>query len=339
MEQLDPSPLIELATSYWRSATLLAANRLGVFQTIGERARTAEEVARECEADAGATEMLLRATAALGLLTKEGDLYANAPLAREYLVPGRRTYLGDAFKYLDGIYPAWGRLAEAVRKGGPAMDPRVQLGGDEEQTRSFVRGMHNRALAIAPQVVDKVDLSGKQRLLDVGGGAATYSLLLCKRYPELTAEVIDLPPVIRIAAEIVQEWGMEDRVSLRPGDYLTDGLGNGYDAVLLSGMLHREAPEVCRQLIQRAAGSLNAGGTCVTVDVFLNEQKDGPEFAALFALNMMLTSDCGSAHSWAEASDWLSGAGLVDLTIEHLPPPSPHTIVSGQSIRLEDPAD
>lgn len=331
MEELDPTPLTELATSYWRSATLLAANRLGVFQAIGERACTAGDVARECEADTDATEMLLRAVAALGLLTKSGGRYTNTPLTREYLVPGRRTYLGDAFKYLDGIYPAWGGLAEAVRNGGPAMDPRAQLGGDEEQTRSFVRGMHNRALAIAPQVVEKVDLSGKRRLLDVGGGPGTYSLLLCKRYPELTAEVIDLPPVTRIAAEIVQEWGMEERVLLRPGDYLVDDFGNGYDAVLLSGMLHRETPEVCRRLIQRAADSLSAGGTCVTVDVFLNEQKDGPEFAALFALNMMLTSDCGSAHSWAEVSDWLRGAGLGDIAIEHLPPPSPHTIVSGQS--------
>jgi hypothetical protein len=331
MEMPDPTPLTDLAISYWRSAALLAANRLGVFQVIGEKSCSVEAVTRGCNAEPEAMGRLLRALCSLGMLVKQGDSFANSPLAREYLVPGRRSYLGEGLKYLENVFSAWGGLADAVRTGQPAMDPARQLGGDQEQTRSFVRAMHNRALAIAPQVAEKIDLSGKQRLLDIGGGPGTYSLLLCKRFPGLTAEVLDLPAVTRVASEIVREWQMEGRVALRPGNYMTDRFGNGYDAALLSGILHRETPETCRDLIRRAAGALSPGGVCIAVDVFLNERKDGPEFAALFALNMMLTSEHGSAHSWAEAADWLKEAGLENITVRHLAPPSPHTIVCGQS--------
>ena len=332
MDRADPTSLIDLATSYWRSATLLAANRLGVFCAIGDGAMTAEEIARQCGAAEEPMEILLRAACCLGLLEREEERYRNSPTTGTFLVSGKPAYLGDGLNYLSDIYGAWGDLAEAIRSGSPGMDPEVQLGGDEGRTRSFVRGMHNRALATASQVVGHIELAGKRRLLDIGGGPGTYSLLLCQRYPELTADVVDLPAVTAVAAEIVREWQMEDRVTGRAGDYQVDNFGPGYDAVLISGVLHREKPDVCRDLVRRAARCLSPDGVCILADVFLNENSDGPEFTTLFALNMLLTSNDGRAHSWKLASGWLEEAGLKEIRVKHLGPPSPHTIVIGRAV-------
>jgi hypothetical protein len=275
-------------------------------------------------------EPLLRALCSLGLLQKEGERYGNSPTARAYLVPGRQTYLGEAIQYMHDVYHAWGDLAEAITNGGPATSPQLQLGGDDSRTRSFVLGMHNRALAIAPEIVEKVDLTGMRKLFDVGGGPGTYSFLFCKKYPDLKSEVLDLPAVVKVAREIAAEWQMNSRVEFRCGSYLEDKFGEENDAVLMSGILHRESAETCRQIISRAADSLNSGGICVAADVFLNPEKDGPEMSTLFALNMFLTSDSGGAHSWKEVETWMQETGLTNLETIHLDPPAPHTIVIGR---------
>lgn len=330
MEATDPQPVIELATSYWRSATFLAANKLGLFAKLGDMSLTAAEIASAIGARTDNVEGLLRALCSLKLLRKEGEHYANTPTAKVFLVPGRSTYLGEAIQYMQDVYHAWGNLSEAISNGGPATSPQLQLGGDDSKTRSFVLGMHNRALAIAPGIVEKVDLTGMRNLFDVGGGPGTYSLLFCTKYPDLRSEVLDLPAVVSVAREIVAEWQMNSRVEFRCGSYLDDKFGEENDAVLMSGILHRETAETCRQIICRAADSVKSGGICVAADVFLNAEKDGPEMATLFALNMFLTSDSGGAHSWTEIESWMEEAGLKNLETIHLDPPAPHTIVVGR---------
>ena len=332
MDATDPQPVIDLAISYWRSATFLAANKLGLFEQLCDQPLTAAELASACGFQTDHVQPLLRALCSLELLNKEGEQYSNTPTARAFLVPGQPTYLGEAIQYMHDVYHAWGDLAEAITDGGPATSPQLQLGGDDSKTRSFVLGMHNRALAIAPGVVEKVDLTGMRKLLDVGGGPGTYSLLFCKKYPDLKCEVLDLPAVVNVAREIAAEWQMNSRVEFRCGSYLEDNFGEQNDAVLMSGMLHRETAETCRQIIRRAAESVNPGGICVAADIFLNAEKDGPELSTLFALNMFLTSDSGGAHSWTEIESWMREAGLTDLETIHLEPPAPHTIVIGRKV-------
>ena len=111
MDRADPTSLIDLATSYWRSATLLAANRLGVFSAIGDGALTAKEIARQCGAAEEPMEILLRAVCCLGLLEREEERYRNSPTTETFLVAGKPAYLGDGLNYLSDVYGAWGGLA------------------------------------------------------------------------------------------------------------------------------------------------------------------------------------------------------------------------------------
>jgi branched-chain amino acid aminotransferase len=49
---------------------------------------------------------------------KVTGIYVNSALAEEYLVPGRPFHFGGWVRMLDRrLYPAWGRLTEAVRDG------------------------------------------------------------------------------------------------------------------------------------------------------------------------------------------------------------------------------
>lgn len=326
----DPSGIMALATGYWASAVLFAATRLNVFAALADGPRPAAEVAGACATHPRATTMLLNALVALGLLARDGRGYANTAAARAYLVPGRPTYLGDALRYSQDLYPVWGQLEEAVRTNAPSLAPWTILGEDPEKTRHFVLGMHGRARGVAAGLAAVLDLAGRRHLLDVGGGAGTYSILLVQKTPGLRATVLDLPGVVAIAREIIRASGVGDRIETAAGDYATAPFPPGADALLISGVMHRETPESCRALLRKAHAALAPGGLLVVSDVFFtDEDKIAPPFATLFALNMLLTSEHGSAHAAAEMAAWMGAAGFTGVQTRPLPPPMPHSMLVG----------
>ncbi len=326
----SPALIVELAVAYRRSMILFAAADLGVFTALAEGPLDAAAVASQCGAQRRGTEGLLNACVAERLLDRDGERYRNTPTADTFLVRGRPGYMGDAFKYAEDLYPAWGQLADFARTGQPPVKAEEMLGDDKARTRHFVRAMHNRARGTARALPHDVDLRGRRRLLDVGGGPGTYSMILCEKNPGLTSTVFDLPGVLEVTREIVDEHGFADRVRLHAGSYLTDAFPGGNDVVLLSGMMHRETPDTCRMLLRKAFAALDPGGLVVVSDVFFNDERhDSPPFAAHFALNMMLTSPDGSAHAKTEMAAWMHDAGFRDVQVRDLPPPKVDTNLFG----------
>ena len=326
----NPALLMRLALAYRSSMVLFAATELDVFTPLSNGGMSAEDVSRVCGSQAEATRMLLDACAAEGLLTRAGDLFENTPLADAYLVKGRPANIAHGLKFAEDLYPAWGRLADTVRTGRPAMPHETMLGEDKAKTRAFVYAMHERARGISAVLPHNVDFSGRRRLLDVGGGPGTYSITLVRQTPGLTATVLDLPGVLEVAREIVAQHGASDRIELVGGDYRSASFGSGYDAALLSGVMHRETPETCRMLLQKAFDAMASGGMAVVSDVFFeNDDKNSPPFATYFALNMMLMAEHGSAHAKTEMCRWMTAAGFGQVEGRELPPPNPHSLVIG----------
>ena len=325
----DASLIMQLSTGYWASQVLLTANRIGLFGALAGRVLDAAAVAEAVGAAPRPTDLLLRACVGLGLLELTPEGYRNAPSSETFLVPGRPTYLGEALGYSDDLYGTWGRLEQALRDDAPALDAQLYLGRDQDQTRHFVRGMHNRAQAVGRALVGLIDLSGRSRLLDVGGGPGTYSALLVGRYPGLHSILLDLPDVVAIAEEILAEMGVSDRVETLPGSYHETPFPGGQDVVLISGVLHRETPEACQDLMRRAREALNPGGLLVVSDVMTDASGVSPPFATLFGLNMLLTAPHGGVHRDTEVAEWMRRLGLADVNVSAFPPPMPHRVVQG----------
>ncbi len=326
---MNPARIIALSTAYWDSQVLLTANRVGLFALLGDDARTLQEIADELGTQPKATRMLLNACIALELLEENEGRYTNSDLSKAFLTPGQQAYLGDAIRYSDDLYDTWGKLEQALRSGSPPMPARRYTGEDLRQTRNFVYGMHNRALGIGRIMVDLLDLSGRKRMIDVGGGPGTYSALFAQRYPQLHSRVLDLPGVLEISREIIASMGVSERVATQPLNYLQDEFPRDNDVVLISGVFHRETQETCRDLIRRAGLALDTGGMLIVSDVFTDPGGKGPLFATLFGLNMMLTAPDGEVHADADVAGWMEQQQFGDINRVCFPQPMPHRIVTG----------
>lgn len=331
---LNPAPLIELATAYWGSATLVAAVRLKLFTHLAAGAAASSTVAERAGTDPVATDALLAALASLELVQKDADgRFTNAPLADAFLVEGRPGYLGPALLYNGDIYPLWGELDGVVRSGDVKRAPDQYLGDDAERTRNFVYGMHHRALGVGRAVAQVIDLTGRSRLADVGGGPGTYSALLCQQTPGLHAEVLDLPGVVAIARQIVADMGVGDRVQCTAFDYYRDALPGRYDAALISGVLHREQPTQVQAILRAVAEAVEPGGVLYLSDVMLDDDRAGPTFATMFALNMRVLAHDGRCHTVAESRAWLDAAGFDLTDVTRLPAPIHYTVLRAERRR------
>jgi SAM-dependent methyltransferase len=327
---IDPGPLMKLSTAYWDSQVLLTANRIGLFDVLAEGALDIDAVASRLKTVPRPTRLLLKACVGLGLLEEHPNGFRNSPLSSTFLVSGKPAYMGNAIRYSDNLYGGWGALETALREDRPVVAAETYLGRDPRKTRDFVHGMHDRAMGIGRALVGLVDLAGRRRMFDIGGGPGTYSALFALRYPELRSVVMDLPEVVAIAAEIIAGMGVADRVSTLAGDYKQTPFPNDVDVVLISGVFHRESEDTCRQLIERAAESLSPGGLLLISDVFTDAGGTQPAFAAMFGLNMMLSAPDGGVHADSDVVRWMTDAGISGAEICRFPPPMPHRLIVGQ---------
>lgn len=313
----DLSRIYEAATAFWQSAALFAACRLGVFDVLDKPAEAAEVARRLALSDRGAA-ALLDACVALGLLETTDGAYCNTPAGQRYLTSRSPESLLVALSLQADTYPMWMNLSEAVMKGQPVIAPNDLLGGDQELTRKFVVGMHQRAAGIAETLVDIVDLTGCRLLADIGGGPGAYSTVILKRYPDLRARILDLPPILDVARTLVASSGVDDRIEMVPCDVTTDAIGEGFDVALVSGLLHRMTAETCRSILRKVYAGMAPGGQVIVNDLFTVERE--PVMAVLFGLQMLLTNETGGAHDARDVASWLSAIGFVDVTITSLFP-------------------
>ncbi len=305
---LSPAPIMELATAFQRSRPLLTAFELGLFTALASEARTSDEVAAAIGAEPRATDRLMNALVALELLEKVDGRFGNSPLAGKYLVKGRPDYLGG-LGHTNHLWDTWSRLTAVVRAGRPEglgdTDER-----DDDWLRPFIAAMHTRARQSAGQVVAMLDLDGVSRVLDVGGGSGAYAMAFVRARRGISAVVFDLPKVVPLTRMYTQQEGLAAEVVTVAGNYLHDPLGEGYDLVFMSAVIHSNAVKDNRLLFEKAARALRPGGQLVVQDFLINEERSGPLQPALFALNMLVGTPAGDTYTESEVRQWMAEAGF-----------------------------
>ncbi len=322
---------MRMASAFQESCLLFAASDLGIFAKLSQMggADAGELAVALALSPRGAT-LLLNACVAVGLLTKEEGRYGNAPEAEAFLVPGRQGDLSGALRYNRDVYGAWGKVGEFARTGAPVEKPALHLGEDEARTRSFVMSMHGKALAMAQPTLALLDLAGRKKLLDVGGGPATFAALIAKANPEIHCTVLELAPIAAIATQLIAQQCLAERVTLLAGDYHSTVFPPGNDVVLLFGMMHQEPVETITNLLKRSYDSLVPGGVVYVQDMMTDAGHVNPPFSAMFAVNMALTKEHGWVFSDVELKGWMEEAGFENFTVKPLPPPIPHWLASAR---------
>jgi ubiquinone/menaquinone biosynthesis C-methylase UbiE len=313
LTDMTPESIREIATAFQKSRVLLTAFELGVFGAVGSGRISSQNLAGKLGTNPRATDRLLNALAAMGMLVKEGGTFRNIPAGARFLDPSSPDYM-PGLMHTVHLWDTWSTLSQAVRRG-TAVPPEERRRADPGTwTTAFIAAMNDRARKQALAIAGLAQLKEGTRVLDVGGGSGAFSIAFVRAQKGVRSTIFDLPQVIQLTKQYVEAEHLSDRIDFVPGDYARDELPAGYDLVFLSAIIHSNSPDENETLIRKCARSLNPGGAVVVQDFIMDESRTRPPGGAIFALNMLVGTAAGDTYTEAEVREWMKEAGLSDIT-------------------------
>lgn len=275
-------PLHQIAWGFRAALAVQTAEKFNVATPLLRKPSTAAEVASACGLDPGAIEKILILLAALGLMYRNADgSFRLTDDGRASFDPESPLYFGHGLAFARESVARWDQFELYLKTGERMVYPPTV-----RHAEILVRSMHDYAVRGQVQwVARSVDLTRYRHLLDLGGAIGTYSIAFCQRFPDLRATIFDRASSAPLASEMIARFGMQDRVDFIVGDWTVDELSGGYDAVLMSNILHGDGARQHQRLL-RAAGALEPGGLLIVQDFILDEDKNGPLEAAAFNLHL-----------------------------------------------------
>ena len=323
-----PSPMTvssDLLWGGWSTFLVAAAVELDVFSSIASGATTAKEIAAKADADEFALRRMLDSLAALKYLNRKGDRYSLSPQSAAFLVRGSELYMEGIDQFAKSQMMGWFKLAETVKLGRP-----VARGEDATLANFFsilVRCIFPLGFVTAKAAVAAISPARRariKRILDVGAGAAPWSIPFAQAIQSARVTVLDLPPVTQIAREYAARFGVGDRYDYLEGDLRELDFGGGYDLITLGHVIHGEGRDGGRRLVERSAEALADRGLLLVAEIIPNNDRTGPARSMMFGINMLLHTPNGDVFTMKEYREWLKAAGFAAIrTISTPLAPSP----------------
>ena len=312
----------ELARNFWYSAILRAGIKLDVFSLLENNTLTSQEVALRIGASPRYTQSFLDCCVVLELLDEKDGNFINSSMTSRFLVKGKAAYVGDHALHHTNTWASWGRLDEVIKEGKTLLPYETGYVDAATYWTDYMTGQHNRATSgQAHYLVQSLDLREKRKLIDLGGGAASYSIALCDAYPQLKAVVVDQKEPLSIARPLVEENNLRDRITLLEGNFFGSQLGTGYDVCLISGIVLIKPEEDCRRLFKLAFDILEPGGLVVIQDYMrIGDDPRRKRLDTLEDLYVLVVFDPGSGdREGAEVASWLKDEGFKNPKTIPLP--------------------
>ncbi|GJL77709.1 MAG: SAM-dependent methyltransferase [Nitrospinaceae bacterium] len=301
-----------LLHGYQRACVLMTANKLQVFDELKSPV-AAKDVANKLNLSLKGTERLLNGLAALGIVAKENQSFHLPEEWQKYLTKDGGHSMQQWINLSADLSSVWLDLPEFIRSGKMVKSIMEVLGNQPKEMRAFIDAMHDKGLKATWMLARELPIGDARKMLDVGGGPGTYSLEWAKLHNHLRATIFDIPPVLTVAQDYIQRYGLADRVNTLPGDFNKDDFGEGYDLILMANVIHMYGEDVGQNLIRKAYGSLVPGGRLVIHGFCTDAEETAPVEDALFNLNMGMLTENGKAHPVKEKTRWMEKDGFSEI--------------------------
>jgi ubiquinone/menaquinone biosynthesis C-methylase UbiE len=311
--------------AFRQARVLLTANNFMVFDHL-EKPQSSISIAKKLKTDPRATGILLDALAGLGFLKKQSSKYQNTNLASKFLVFGRPHYQGNIMRHAETLWQNWSALDEIVKTGKP--------GRKAQDHEAFILGMHDLASLKVDKVLKAIGLIGVKTALDLGGGPGTYSIEMAKKGVQVT--LFDRPETVQIAKKLIDKIPLnpplpkgenspisrgvrgvfptlKKNINFIQGDFINDDVGNGYDLILASQILHANSEKDNIILLKKCKKALNKNGRIVIQEFKISTDLTQPPNSSLFSVNMLVNTDGGRCYSPEEMKKWLLKMGMKDI--------------------------
>jgi SAM-dependent methyltransferase len=316
-QQPTPERFWRAMSAYHQTEAIKTAVELELFTAIAEGNTTASAIAKCCQAAERGVRTLCDFLTIHGFLTKEGTQYRLAPDTAVFLNKKSPAYIGGAMEFTlnPHLREAFGKMTEAVRRGGTAMGEGSTVAENPDWV-TFARAMMPLARMLAQMMTGELRKGGEvHKVLDIAAGHGMYGIAVAKENPDAQVYATDWKNVLEVAKENAQAMGVADRYHLIPGSAFETDFGSGYDVVLIPNFLHHFDVPTCTTLLKKVRAALQPGGRAAIVEFIPNEDRVSPPTAAAFSMVMLVNTTSGDAYTYNEIESMAKNAGFAKVEL------------------------
>jgi hypothetical protein len=268
--------LIQMATGYWVSRIVYAAARLGIADRLADGPRSAADLAGPTGTHAPALHRLMRALAALGILTeRDAGRFALTPVG-EALKSGAPGSARASILTLAGHlgWRAWEEILHSLQTGKtgfekafgkPAFDYLADHPDEAALFSETMVGFHGDE---PPAVAAAYDFSRFKTVADIGGATGNLLAAILSKHAGPRGLLFDLPHVVKDAPGLLKARGVADRVAIVPGSFF-ETVPDGAECYVLSHVIHDWSEEQCLTILGHCRRVVPQDGRLLIVEMVL----------------------------------------------------------------------
>lgn len=324
---------MEVGLAFWPAKVLLSAVELGLFTKLGKTSMTGSELQNALGLHPRSNPDFFDTLVALKFLDRDGDgpdsRYRNTEETALFLDRGSPAFMGGILEMANArLYSFWGNLTEGLQTGKPQNESKnggegvfEELYREPERLEQFMDAMAGISTGNFMALAEKFDFARYRTLCDVGGAAATLSMIVAQRHPHLKVTSADLPPATAIAAKKIEAAGLSDRVSAASIDFFKDDFPKA-DVITMGMILHDWNLENKMMLIRKAYDALPDGGAFIVIEALIDDARRENAFGLMMSLNMIVEFGEAFDYSGADFDGWCKEVGFRRTEVIHLAGPA-----------------
>ncbi|HEX8461867.1 MAG TPA: class I SAM-dependent methyltransferase [Segetibacter sp.] len=312
--RLVPTPLAYSHFGFMMSKFLLEAVDKGIFEVIGNRKISLEEICSQCKLETKPVKSLLGVLATMGLIKTVKDRFFLTAKSKKWILKDSPDSLYWLMMFDNRVCLKWMDYVGEFLKTGKGLQYHETL--NEEEWMYYQKAMEATASATSKEAVRRIAVpANATQVLDIGGSHGLYSVGLCKRNHAISATILDLPAAVEKAGPILAKYNMGNRVVHQPGNILIDEIGEEkFDLIVMASVAHHFTVEENILVAQKAYKALKPGGLFTILEVLRSDKitYNGDMLSALGDFFFALSSTSGT-WSLQEIKDWQKQAGFTNL--------------------------
>jgi hypothetical protein len=301
--------------AYHAAGLAYAAVKLGLPETMGADAWTAERLATALGVSAPHLFRMLRGLATLGLVDARPDDTFALTAAGRSLAPGAPSNLREKLLIVvEQYWQPWANVAACLKTGAPAFE-RVfgETVGNWRRAHpahgaTFDAYLARESFANAGSIIEALDLTGIETVADIGGGHGGLLAAILEARLELRGVLFDQPNTVAAAKPYLGSLGLGERVSSIGGDFLA-AIPVEADIYLLKSVLQQWGDAGALAILSNCRQAMPDRARLVVIERLMPELPEDDPAAVMADLHMMVISG-GRARTRAEIEALLEHAGL-----------------------------
>ncbi len=318
--------VFEMSQSVWIARAIGVAVDLELADILSNGPKTVTELADLTDTNPENLYRLLRALASYGIFReKPHKTFRSTPLARglqegtgsmKHMIVHQQNRLN---------WQMVGEMDYCVKTGKDVarkilgMDIFEHLKKYPEKNRLYNLAMTETSEIASATVLSAYNFSRQKKLVDVGGGQGYLLSIILYKYPNLKGVIFDLPHVVEGAKQTIEKLGVENRVTIIPGDFFIT-IPEGADTYILKNIIHAFDDDKCVTLLKNIHHAIANNGKLLIIEVVVSED-NAPSFGKIFDLQMLIGAPGGKERTCREFEEILARSGFklkrVIPTVSH----------------------